>query len=137
MTSWHGHLFEMVDHFWTNLRKFSYANWTFFELFFIVIYALEQGFLIWFTFSIENLDELSMVISLFALLVLTTFAVHKLVMESRIRILENQLNDAIQNKLSFESKAKEVTDSYRELYNLFESQHLNKPSSSLKVKKDG
>lgn len=84
MVTWHGIIFVGMGKFWENLRRFAYYNRTVFEIMFIFLYALEQFGLVWFAFNIENLQLLGFIVSIFALIVLTTFSLHKLVMESRI-----------------------------------------------------
>lgn len=93
MTSWHGIIFYELARFWGNLRQFAYDNRTIFEIIFLLLYALEQLILILLTFYIKDTIKLALVISIFAVVVLTTFSLHKQLMESRIRILESDLNE--------------------------------------------
>ena len=134
MTSWHGIIFKEFQRFWENLRNFSYFNRSFVEFCFILLYALEQVVLILITFQIQNLALLSLLISLFALGVLTTFAIHKLVMESRIKILEGKVQNLQQAKASLEEKTHEIAQNYEEIYRVLGSEGLNslKISSSKK-----
>lgn len=108
MTAWHGVLFRETEEFWENLRRFTYYNRTVLEVLFILLYAVEQVLLIAFTFTISNPRELSLVISLFAVLVLTTFTLHKLIMESRIKFLEREVQDLQKEKFIGEQHAKSV-----------------------------
>ena len=93
-------LLKNVERFWKGLRRFALENRTIFEIFFISLYTLEQAALIWFTYVVEKPEDWSFVVSIFALMVLTTFALHKLTMESRIRVLETQVNDLQHEKSS-------------------------------------
>src|SRR3989338_11458723 len=77
-----------IDQFWKGLRSFAFSNRTIFEFIFLLIYTFEQMLLILFTSTVTKPEELSLIISLFAVIVLTTFSLHKMVMDSRIRILE-------------------------------------------------
>ncbi len=110
MASWHGVLFSEFDYFWRNLREFSYRNRTIFEVSFIIVYTLEQALLVWLTFTATNLEELGLIVSLFALIVLTTFTFHKLVMESRIGLLEKEINTLHQDKNYLEGKMKQMKE---------------------------
>jgi len=46
------------------------------------------------------------------MIVLTTFSLHKLVMESRIRVLETRLNETYGDKFSLEKKVSEMKEKY-------------------------
>ena len=91
--SWHGKIFRQYHHFWDNLRKFSYYHRTVFEVVFIFLYSFEQVLLVLFTFILNDLNRLKLIISLFAIAVLTTFALHKMVIELRIKLLEDDLHE--------------------------------------------
>jgi hypothetical protein len=86
--------FEKVDRFWKELREFCFENRTIFEIIFILLYSIEQIMLILFTIVIKDIEELVAIVSIFAVIVLTTFALHKTMMESRIKKLEESLQDA-------------------------------------------
>ena len=115
MASWHGRIFESLSAFVSNIRFFSYYNRSFMEFIFIMVYALEQLALILITYLIEDLHALSLIVSVFALVVLTTFAVHKLIMESRIKILEEDVKSMSNEKISIEEKARDIYEKYNEL----------------------
>jgi len=104
----HGVVFDYIDHFWNNLRKFTFRNRTVLEVFFIMLYTVEQTLLIWLTYDVKDPIKLSLIISIFATIVLTTFSLHKLVMESRIKVLETQLNETYEQKKALEDKTKKV-----------------------------
>ena len=59
MVSWHGYLFYQISRFWENLRRFAFDNRTIFEIIFILIYTFEQGLLIWFTYYINDIIQLT------------------------------------------------------------------------------
>jgi len=61
---------------------------------------------------------------MFAVIVLTTFALHKLLMESRIRVLEDEVKELQLKKFSLESSAKEINDKHKELVDNYLSQVL-------------
>ncbi len=115
MTSLFGSLLLFFEKCWANIRLFGFRNKTVFELFFIFLYAFEQVLLMWFTYTSKNLPELGFIISLFAVIVLTTFALQKIVMESRIRMLETIVQNAQYDKKLLESKNEQMRLVYEEL----------------------
>ncbi|MDP7115720.1 MAG: hypothetical protein QF632_00955 [Candidatus Woesearchaeota archaeon] len=86
---------EKFESMWKNFRIFAYRNRSAFELIFILIYTIEQVCLVLLTYYFPQF--LFLVISNYSILLLSTFAIHKIVMESRINILERNLNH-IENK---------------------------------------
>ncbi len=68
--------------------------------------------LLGFTFTANSLEELGFIISLFAIIVLTTFALHKLVMESRIKLLEQEVSTLQHEKFELESYINQVRKEY-------------------------
>ncbi|MBI2666738.1 hypothetical protein HYX13_03950 [Candidatus Woesearchaeota archaeon] len=125
MISWHGILFASLEKFWENLRVFSYRSRTVLEVFFIFLYAFEQILLLLFTFTITSPQELNLIISLFALLVLTTFSLHKLVMESRIKTLEKEVATLQQNKTILETSASQTIKKTNLLLETLQTEILN------------
>ena len=85
---------------------------------------LRLGFFIWYTFNSNSLEDWGYIISMFAVIVLTTFALHKLLMESRIRVLEDEVKELQLKKFSLESSAKEINDKHKELVDNYLSQVL-------------
>ncbi len=81
-----GIIFIYLTKNWKNLRLFAYFNRSIFEIFFLLLYTLEQAALIYITSHNKLTSE---IVSYFALIVLLTFGFHKMLMESRIRILES------------------------------------------------
>ncbi len=73
------------------LREFAFKNKSVMELLFIFTYAMLQICLILTTYFIT--EFLHLIIALFTVIILTTFGLHKLVMESRISILERSLEE--------------------------------------------
>lgn len=136
MISWHGLILKSFEKFWENIRHFAFYNRTIFEIFFIFLYAIEQVALVWYTFNIKNLAHLGYVISIFAIIVLVTFALHKLIMESRIKLLEIEVAKLHTEKLSLESLAKEAHEFYNELYDKVVTQHLKVNTTSSKQSKE-
>lgn len=125
MNSWHGILLREIQYFWQNIRIFCYINRTILELFFIFAYTIEQFFLIQLTYNLKDIEQLNYIIAIFALIVLTTFAIHKLLMESRIKYLEQQVKELQEEKFIFGEKVKFISQKYQELFEKKEKQYLN------------
>ena len=86
-----GNLLEKLEILWKNVRIFAYRNRSIFELIFIFIYAFEQMIMIILIFYYPSYAGL--VLSNYSIALLTTFAVHKLIMDSRIKILEEKITN--------------------------------------------
>ena len=71
---------------------------------------------------------LTLVISVFALIVLTTFALHKLLMDSRINYLEDKLEDLRKEKFSLELEVKYIQNEY---FDLLDNLSLNSSNEGL------
>lgn len=116
MITWHGIIFKEIGFFWKNLRRFAFYNRTIFELFFIFLYVIEQIILVWLAFHVKSIEELGLIISIFAIIVLTTFALHKLLMESRIKVLENEVKELQMKKFLFEEELSNIKEISHDLY---------------------
>ncbi|MBI2574542.1 hypothetical protein HYV82_01530 [Candidatus Woesearchaeota archaeon] len=132
---WHGRLFLNLEHFWRNLRRFAFNNRSVFELGFILIYSLEQLGLVWFGARAANTQELLFTISIFILMFFTTFAVHKIVMESRIKLLEEELTGIVNDKLKLELKFRHLYDKHAELKSSYNDYVVQVVSKSLNINK--
>lgn len=110
-----GFIFKKIELFWKNIRIFAFENKTIFKIFFIFLYTAEQAILIWLTYTAINAQELGLVISVFSLIVLTTFSLHKLLMESRIKFLENQVVEINVDKRMLEEENKAIKVSHARL----------------------
>lgn len=84
------YIFSRIGECWKELRFFAFKNRTIFEIFFLLLYTLEQAFLIYIASHNKLTSE---IVSYFALIVLLTFGFHRILMESRIRILESDYHD--------------------------------------------
>jgi len=125
MVSQLGVVFKCLDYFWHNVRVFAFRNRTIFEICFILIYSLEQIILIWMSFNAKTSEKLNYIISMFAVIVLLTFAIHKSLMDSRIKVLEVEIAKLNEEKIILESFAKEINSKYSELSNHSLSLSLN------------
>lgn len=108
-------VFYVIDTFWKDLRKFSFNNKTLFEVLFLFLYFIEQFFLV---FLVSRGLATKEIISYFALIVIFTFSLHKVVLESRAKILEN-----IVNELKVEKD--QAIDDFNKLVFFIEEKHLN------------
>ena len=112
MVSWHGLLFKEVEVFWKNLRKFAFNNRSLFEISFILLYTIEQATLIWLTYIIDDVTQLALVISIFALIVITTFSIHKHLMDSRIKTLEDEVKSLQLEKRELDESLAEAKEQF-------------------------
>ncbi len=110
MATFLGIVLRYADNIWQNLRLFSFRNRTILEIIFILFYALVQIVLIMLAWYYPK--HISLFVSLFAIIILTLFSLHKLVMESRIKILEQQVMD-----LTFDKE--KITEDIAEMYNRY------------------
>ncbi|MBI2102997.1 hypothetical protein HYT55_04110 [Candidatus Woesearchaeota archaeon] len=127
MKSWHGIILLGFEHFWSNLRIFAFQNRTVFELLFVFLYAFEQVLLIGLSYLAKDLMQLGYIVSFFAIIVLTTFAVHKILMDSRIKMLEEQIKGLQQDKFVLELSIRTIKQGYEELFG--KTEYLNKVKS--------
>ena len=104
-----------MEEFWEELRIFAYKNRTIFELGFVFLYSLEQFGLVWFTFNIKNPEQLVFVVSIFAIIVLTTFSIHKIIMESRIKVLETHLNNVLEKQKFLTTVNRNIAEEFRKI----------------------
>ena len=105
---------------WNKIRLFAFNNRTIFELLFLFLYTVEQLILVWLV-SRWNLQgqELLNWVSYFALIVLFTFGLHKLIMESRIKILEKEIAILGMQYWLARHKSKELSEAYANLRDVY------------------
>ena len=96
-------ILRWIESNWKELRYFAFYNGTIFEIFFLLLYTFEQVLLIY-VLSLGIWSPLN-IAGYFAIAVLFTFALQKIVMQSRIRLLEDKVsrlktdNDTLQTAL--------------------------------------
>lgn len=102
------------------MRLFAFNNRSIFELLFLLLYIAEQLILVWLV-SRWNLQgqELLNWVSYFALIVLFTFGLHKLIMESRIKILEREIAILGMQYWLARHKSKELSEAYANLRGVY------------------
>ncbi len=110
-----GYLFRACSKNWNELRLFAFHTRTFFEISFIIIYTLEQALLVYWGAS----KQLSLPkVSYFVLLVLFTFAIHKIVMESRMRMLDDKVAELRKDKKMLETQMSDLEKEFGDVSNV-------------------
>lgn len=116
---------ESIERCLKNINIFISRNNTLIELFFLILYSLEQVFLIYFT--LKQQTHLEYTISLFIVIFLFTFALQKICMEMRIKYLERLLQDTISEKDHIYKESREIHENTISL-----KKDLNKSESKKK-----
>ncbi len=91
---------------------------------FLLIYTFEQLLLVILSFLLKEPSQLNFVIALFSLIVLMTFSIHKLLMESRIKMLESKINDLMNSKISLEDINNRIYVNHHELIEKIPTENL-------------
>lgn len=107
---------RQIESGWNQARLFAFNNRTIFELAFLSLYTAEQLILIWIVSS-RNLQGQQLLnwVSYFALIVLFTFGLHKLIMESRIKLLEQEITNLGMQYWLAKHKSKGISEEYMNL----------------------
>ena len=105
-------LLRHLENIWNGIRFFSFKNRSVSEFVFILLYAIEQLTLVLFVSLYKESDHLPFIASIFAIIVLTTFALHKLAMDSRIKLLEERVRLVVKEKAELEIQNKYFHDEY-------------------------
>lgn len=92
--SWIHRFLVWLDYCWSDLRDFAFDNRSVFEIIFISLYAIEQIALVFIT-SQGLLD--ASVVGYFVIIFLSTFGLHKLFIESRMKILDARIHGLTEN----------------------------------------
>ncbi len=107
-------------------REFIKKNEGVFSIFFIVLFALEQALLILLTdYFKDNAGFLRLIISIFALVVMTTASLQKFVLETKRRY-EKEAKKSIKKTTLTLEKYKKVVDEYDNLMGRLEEQNKSK-----------
>lgn len=111
----------IIGRLWVNLSGFYHKNYTFFELTFIIIYSSEQAIFSILFYSYKQYADI--MVGLFALVVITTVSIEKLMMNRRVSKVST-LRDKYVNqfqKLMYKNKDvlrehKRLKETYDDLY---------------------
>lgn len=89
--SFNGKTFYLLERFYQNLRKFYHRNYSLFEILFLLLYLLEQVLLIYFLFKLP--EYTSEVVSIFAIVVITSISVQKTILDSKNKEIKDAYTD--------------------------------------------
>ena len=84
--------FKISSKIFSSFGIFIYQEKALFEVIFLILYSLEQLILVLLVYFSSTVSEVSFYVSIFAIIILTTFNLHKFMMESRISRLEENIN---------------------------------------------
>lgn len=84
--TFHKDIFKFTALFWSRLRNLFYYNKTLFDIFFLMVYFIEQATLLY--FISENPKSAHIFAGIFALIFMTTISFEKIAMESRYRFFK-------------------------------------------------
>ncbi len=115
MTTWFQKFFSYVGLLSAETKKFIFNHPLLFEFVFFMLYTIEQAVLIWY---VETRGATTGIIGYFSLIVLATFGLHKLVIESRLRVLEDQVNVLKREKNTLKSTVDDMVSEQLEFNKL-------------------
>ena len=101
--------FRFIVEMWDSIRDYAFYNKTLVETAFLAIYALEQLLLVYFL----NKTGSMVVVSYFSIIVISTFSIHKIFMESRMKIMENEINKLKSDNEFSKRKLEAAIDKYK------------------------
>jgi len=93
--SWNGKIFFFIDRIWKNFRCFYHNNYTLFDILFLILYLLEQLFLIYFLYLYPNYP--SLIASIFAIVVITTVSIQKIMLDSKNKAVKEENTELTMN----------------------------------------
>ena len=102
-----------IAKYWTNLSSFFHKNYTYFELMFIVIYSSQQIIFSILVYTYKEHAEI--IVGLFALTFITIVSIEKLLMNSRVRKINEIKNNYCQSNYELVQKYKEILKEYNYL----------------------
>jgi len=86
-----GKVFYLLERLYQNLRKFYHRNYSLFDILFLLLYFLEQIFLIYFLFKFSS--YVSEIVSIFAIVVITTISIQKTILDSKNKEIKEAYTD--------------------------------------------
>ena len=99
-----------------NIREIYHNNYSFIALLFVIIYAVEQGTLLF--FSIKLSPTLALGVGLFNLIMLTTIAIERLLLESRNKRISDLNSENLYLNKQYKEKIKLLQDQNKELIDI-------------------
>jgi len=114
MTSTNGRIFNNIDQGWCNLRTFCFRNRSIIEIVFLILYSIEQGSLLILMSETNDTTKINNIVSIFAIIVLTTFGLHKLVMDSRIKWQDRTIQELKDEKKQLTQETQNTIKKYEE-----------------------
>lgn len=113
-----GKIFYLLEKIWQNFRIFFHNNDSLFELIFLLIYFLEQLGLVYFIMLFkEDMVKLPYIVTFFALILLTTVGVHRLIMESKNRFIKEKYD-------TFKLRYHKLGSDYKSLEGMYKQQKV-------------
>ncbi len=101
------------------LRNFVSKNSGFFTILFLFIFFSQQLALIVLSYLLNVDSKIQILIGIFALIILTTAAVEKFILEKKLQYLKSETSIvSYENQKIFESY-KEISQAYEKLYNKY------------------
>lgn len=134
MTSSHGHFLNSIDRLWKNIRTFAFNNGSFFEMIFIIVYAFVQGIYALLSFYFPAL--ILLFVGIFTIMVSVLFSAHRMIMISRIRILEKEVIELKKDKEIIFTEAQSIAERHKNMMNEF-TKDLNSSKSLVTEKRGG
>lgn len=108
-----GEFLDFINKRTDRTRDFIKKNEGFFSVTFIILFAIEQAILIWLTtYFKENTTKLRLIISIFALVVMTTASLQKFVLETKRRY-DNETKQSLKESNKIITKLRRMINIYR------------------------
>lgn len=133
-----GKIFHSLEIIWQNFRNFFHNNEFLFDFIFLLLYFSEQFGLVYFTILFrKNLDYLPYIVSFFALILLATVSIHRLVMESKNKFVKEKHDEFVLQHYKLKSHYNILENEYNQQYKLSEdlikdNERLSKENKKLK-----
>ena len=108
----------IIGRLWTNLSGFYHKNYTFFELTFIIIYSSEQAIFSVLFYSYKQYADI--MVGLFALVVITTVSIEKLMMNRRVSKVSKLREEYVKQSQELIHKNKEILKEHKRLKEVYD-----------------
>ena len=101
------------------LRDFIRKNSGFFTILFLFIFFSQQLALILLSYLLNVDSKIQILIGVFALIILTTAAVEKFVLEKKLQYLQSETSKVTYENQKIFDEYKEISEAYEQLYNKY------------------